>query len=63
MIHAREIQAYISGVCVRGHPSVMNYAMGLPRQTFWRWLIAGMEQGETIYLNQSHINRFNGARV
>lgn len=63
MIVANEIQAFINGICVRGHTGVMNYAMTLPRQTFWKWLISGLQQGETIYLNRTHIDKFINARV
>ncbi len=63
MIQAREIQAYISGVCVRGRTEVMNRAMSLPRQTFWRWIIADAQPGDTIYLNQFHLDRFSRVRI
>lgn len=63
MIQAAEIQAYIGGICVRGHTRIMNRALNMPRQTFWKWLTSGVQQGETIYLNQSHLDRFAGARV
>ncbi len=63
MIHAREIQAYISGVCVRGPHAIMARAMNLPRNTFWRWIIADAQPGDTIHLNQFHLNRFAAERV
>jgi hypothetical protein len=63
MIQAREIQAYIGGVCVRGPHRIMARAMSLPRNTFWRWIIADMQPGDTIHLNEYHLNRFIGARV
>lgn len=58
MIQAAEIQAYIYGVCVRGRSDLMNRAFGLPRQTFWKWLTSGAEQGDVIYLNESSITQF-----
>jgi|LauGreDrversion4_2_1035121.scaffolds.fasta_scaffold1393328_1 hypothetical protein len=63
MIQAAEIQAFIGGVCVRGPQTIMNRAMNLPRNTFWRWLIADSQPGDTIHLNQIHLNRFAAARV
>ena len=60
MIYANEMQAYIGGVCVRGPTSVMNRALNMPRQTFWKWLTSGINPGETIYLNQSILDRFTG---
>ncbi len=63
MIYANEIQAFYNGICVRGPNKIMNRALGLPRQTFWKWLTSNVGQGETIYLNQSHLDRFSGVRV